>query len=120
MFIGRFGIITFALSARICLTHSFPYKNIGAYNGLNDCSKEENEFITSFLVITEYNDYDKLIQLCDALAYPTGATFIEKRLVDVVIRRGFNELTVLKWKEFLSLKEYFDDKTGIDIYKLVL
>lgn len=106
-------------SARICLTHSFPYKNINAYNGKNDCSEEETEFIRSFLVNTEYDDYDRLIQLCDAISFPNGATFLEKRLVDVVMRRGFNDYTVQKWKAFFELKEYFDSKTQTDIYKVL-
>lgn len=105
--------------ARICLTHSFPYKDIRSYNGQNDCTAEETEFIKSFLENTEYDDYDKLIQLCDALALPDGATYIEKRIVDVVMRRGFNDLTIPKWKSFFGLKEYFDKKTGTDIYKLI-
>ena len=105
--------------ARICLTHSFSYKDIHSYNGQNDCTAEETEFIKSFIENTEYNDYDKLIQLCDALALPDGATYIEKRLVDVVMRRGFNDLTVPKWKAFLDLKDYFDRKTGTDIYSLI-
>ena len=42
--------------ARICLTHSFPYKDIRSYNGQNDCTAEETEFITSFLDNIE-NDY---------------------------------------------------------------
>lgn len=105
--------------ARICLTHSFPYKDILSYNGQNDCTAEETDFIKTFIEKTEYNDYDKLIQLCDALALPDGATFIEKRLVDVVMRRGFNDLTIPKWKTFLDLKDYFDKKTGTDVYKLI-
>ena len=47
------------------------------------------------------------------------ATFLEKRLVDVVMRRGFNDLTVDKWKAFFKLKEYFDEKAGQDIYKVI-
>ena len=105
--------------AQICLTHSFPYKDILSYNGQNDCAVEETEFIKTFIANTEYNDYDRLIQLCDALALPNGATYIEKRLVDVVMRRGFNNLTIPKWKAFLDLKDYFDKKTGTDIYKLI-
>ena len=105
--------------ARICLTHSFPYKDIRSYNGQNDCTTEETEFIISFLENTEYDDYDKLIQLSDALALPDRATYIEKRLVDVVMRRGFDDLTIPKWKTFLHLKDYFDKKTGTDIYKLI-
>ena len=106
-------------NARICLTHSFPLKNIKSYTGQNDCTEEETKFITDFLTNTEYNDYDKLIQLCDALSLPQGATYIEKRLVDVTLRRGFNDLTIPKWKSFFELKDYFDKKTGIDIYKLI-
>lgn len=105
--------------ARISLTHSFPYKDIKSYNGQNDCTTEETEFISDFLMKTDYDDYDKLIQLCDALSFPSGATYIEKRLVDVVLRRGFNDLTIPKWKAFLDLKEYFDKITGTDIYKLI-
>ena len=105
--------------AQICLTHSFPYKDILSYNGQNDCTAEETEFIKSFIENTKYDDYDKLIQLCDALTLPDGATYIEKRLVDVVMRRGFNDLTIPKWKVFFELKEYFDKKTGTDIYKLI-
>ena len=107
------------ICARICLTHSFPYKDIRSYNGQNDCTAEETKFIKSFLDNTEYDDYYRLIQLCDALALPDGATYIEKRLVDVVMRRGFNDLTILKWKAFLELKDYFDKKTGTDIYNLI-
>ena len=106
-------------SARICLTHSFPYKNINAYNGQNDCSVEETEFIQAFLENVVYNDYDRLIQLCDAISFPDDPTYIEKRLVDVVLRRGFNDYTLPKWKEFLNLKDYFDNKTQTDIYQIL-
>ena len=37
----------------------------------------------------------------------------------VAMRRGFNNLAIPKWKAFLDLKDYFDKKTGIDIYKLI-
>ena len=111
--------LDYGIGARICLTHSFPYKDIRSYNGQNDCTVEGTEFIKSFLDNTEYDDYDRLIQLCDALALPNGATYIEKRLMNVVIRRGFNDLTIPKWKAFLELKDYFDKKTGTDIYNLI-
>lgn len=106
-------------NARICLTHSFPYKNINAYNGQSDCNEEETKFIQFFLENTEYDDYDKLIQLCDAISFPDGPVYIEKRLVDVALRRGFNDLTIPKWKAFFNLKDYFDNKTGTDIYNLI-
>lgn len=106
-------------SARICLTHSFPYKNVDSYNGENDCTLDETNFIQSFIDKTDYNDYDRLIQLCDALSFPEGPMWLEKRLVAVVLKKGFNDLTIPKWKSLLQLKEYFDSKTGTDIYKLL-
>ncbi|MHB1155055.1 MAG: phosphohydrolase [Eubacteriales bacterium] len=106
-------------SALICLTHSFPYKNVKAYNGENDCNEEETRFIQNFISNIEYNDYDRLIQLCDAISFPNGVTYIEKRLVDVVIRKGFNELTIPKWKSFLDLKTYFDEKAKTNIYSIL-
>lgn len=106
-------------AARICLTHSFPYKDVRSYNGQNDCTSEETEFIKTFIANTEYDDYDRLIQLCDALALPDGATLIEKRLADVVKRRGANALTEVKHRSFSALKTYFDTKTGTDIYRLL-
>ena len=62
--------------ARICLTHSFPYKDIHSYNGQKDCTAEETEFIKSFLDNIEYDDYDRLIQLCDALAQSLSRAFL--------------------------------------------
>lgn len=103
---------------KICLTHSFPIKSIQYYIGKNDCSQEETEFIAQYLENTEYTVYDKLIQLCDALAYPTGACCIEKRLVDVTMRHGFNAYTIEKWKSYFSLKEEFEQKCGGSLYKL--
>lgn len=106
-------------SAKICLSHSFPYKNINSYNGENDCSAEETGFIQAFLENVEYDDYDRLIQLCDAISFPDGPTYIEKRLVDVVLRRGFNDCTIEKWKAFLELKDYFCEKARADIYQIL-
>lgn len=106
-------------SARICLSHSFPYKNINSYNGKNDCNAQETEFIQAFLKNVEYDDYDRLIQLCDAISFPDGPTYIEKRLVDVALRRGFNDCTIEKWRAFLELKDYFSKKARVDIYEIL-
>lgn len=106
-------------SARICLTHSFPYKHILSYNGENDCTDEDSTFIRNFIEETVYDDYDKLIQLCDALSYPEGPHIIEKRMVDVVLRKGFNDLTIGKWKALFNLYEYFESKSKENIYGLL-
>lgn len=105
-------------NARICMTHSFPIKVVASYSGNNDCTPQEIKFISDFLISIDYDDYDKLIQLCDALALPDSICILEKRLVDVAIRNGVNEYTVEKWKAFLALKSYFDAKVGMNIYNL--
>lgn len=103
----------------ICLTHSFPIKNIESYSGLNDCSRGETIFIKEFLENYEYNDYDRLLQLCDAIASKDGFCVIEQRLIDVAIRNGVNALSPKKWMAFLNLKKYFDSLCNKNIYEIL-
>jgi hypothetical protein len=104
--------------ARICLTHSFPYKNFGSFQGNIDCTLEEINYIKDELEKIEYNDYDKLIQLCDGISLAEGITLIEIRIVDVVKRYGFNEYTLNKWNAIFEIKKYFENKCGKNIYEL--
>ncbi len=106
-------------AARICITHSFPIKNIHAVEGNWDCSDPELEFIKDILDRTEYNDYDRLIQLCDAIALPDGYCLMEKRLFDVTLRYGVHEFTVQKWKAYLQIQSDFEAVLGKSIYSLL-
>lgn len=105
--------------AKICLTHSFPLKALDSFNGKTDCSKQQLVFLQNFLDRCEYNHYDRLIQLCDAIFLPNGACILEKRLVDVALRHGVNNLSVEKWKAFMQLKKQFDLLCGCNIYTLL-
>jgi hypothetical protein len=105
--------------AQICMTHSFPYKYIDAIFGKWDCTDEEHEFAANYIHNIEYNDYDRLIQLCDALALPEGYCLLEKRMMDVALRHGVNEYTVQKWKETFKIQKYFEDKIGRSIYSVL-
>ena len=109
----------FDACARICLTHSFPIKVLEAFSGKKDCTDEEQAFIRDFLEKTEYDDYDRLMQLCDAIALPEGITLMDSRLMDVGLRHGFNELTLPKWRAFYEIKKMFDEKCGCNLYKLL-
>jgi len=105
--------------AKICLSHSFPLKDIRAYGGSDmNCSEDEKLFISSFLSEAIYDDYDKLIQLCDCYGTAQGIISMEKRMLDVVMRHGFNELTVKKWEMYFGIKDYFDKKCGMNINSL--
>ena len=105
--------------ARICLTHSFPVKEIRCFQGKIDCSKQQLTFLQKFLENHSYNDYDRLIQLCDAISLPNGACILEKRLVDVALRHGVTEYSVDKWKAFMQVKKQFDLLCGCNIYTLL-
>lgn len=105
--------------ARICLTHSYPVKDIRNYAHLIKCTDAQRDFLLDFLDHTEYDDYDKLIQLCDAVSLPTGACIVEKRLIDVELRHGVHQGTVNKHRAFLVLKEYFDKLCGCNIYSFL-
>lgn len=105
--------------ARICLTHSFPLKHVQTYIGAYDCTEEELAFLRDFLEHTEQDDYDRLIQLCDAISLPEGACIMEKRLMDVALRHGLPEFSLDKWRAFLALKQYFDDKCGCNLYEFL-
>jgi hypothetical protein len=104
--------------ARICLTHSFPYKNFDSFQGNIDCTDEEINYLKKELDKMEYDDYDKLIQLCDSLCLAEGVTLIEIRIVDVVKRYGFNKYTQNKWDSIFKAKKYFDKICNINIYEL--
>ena len=106
-------------AARICITHIFTVQDINAANGIWDCSEDEIQFIQHYLAGLQYDDYDRLIQLCDALALPAGFCLIEKRLVDVAIRRGINSTTIDKWKATFQVKTDFEARIGKSIYSLL-
>lgn len=103
-------------AARIALTHSYPLQDIEAGSGIWDGSAEELAFVEAYLNGVKYNDYDRLLQLCDALAWPSGFVMIEKRLVDVALRRSINLMTVEKWRAFLKLQRYFEKAIGRSVY----
>ena len=68
-------------AARICITHSFVIKDMALHEGRWDCSKEEFDTVERFLERIEFTGYDRLLQLCDALAIPSGICLMEKRIV---------------------------------------
>ncbi|MCK8060257.1 MULTISPECIES: HD domain-containing protein [unclassified Fusibacter] len=105
--------------ARICLTHSFPNPNIDEYLGHKDSSDDDLNFLKQYLDDVVYDDYDRLIQLCDALADTKGFCLVEKRLLETGIRLGATEHTRQKWKSYLDLVAYFSKKAGMSVYKLL-
>lgn len=105
--------------ARICLTHSFPSRDVRTYVGKIDCTQGQLAFLQDFLNSRPYDDYDRLLQLCDAISLPNGACILEKRLIDVALRHGVTEYSIDKWKAFMQVKKHFDQLCGCSIYSLL-
>lgn len=106
-------------AAQICISHAFMIQDINTSIGTFDVSGEDYLFMKNFVENAVYDDYDRLVQLCDALAMPTGFCLLEKRFVDVTIRYGVHPFTVDRWKKILQLKTFFEKKAGCSIYELL-
>lgn len=105
--------------ARICLTHSFPIPDIEADIAKKDIPAAQYRFIADFLQRAEYDDYDKLIILCDALGDAHGLCILEKRFIDTTRRYGVSPFTIERWNRTYAYKEYFESIIGQSIYALL-
>lgn len=103
-------------AARICLSHSFSIQKLEDYIGKWDAPQEEQQELRALLAEMVYDDYDRLIQVCDSLA---GITVVdmEERMADV--KRRYGSYPQDKWDRNLEMKGYFEEKMGQDIYTVV-
>ncbi|MCM1182226.1 MAG: HD domain-containing protein [Roseburia sp.] len=104
-------------AARICLTHSFCIQNIHDYIGRFDIPQEQQEELADALRQIVYDDYDRLIQLCDSFAGAEGIMRIEERMADV--KRRYGSYPQEKWDKNISLKRFFEEKAGGNIDDIV-
>ena len=103
--------------ARICMTHSFPDKDLDNHFGW-DVTEAERAEIQAFVDGADYDDYDRLIQLADALAMADGVCLMEKRLVDVALRYGMRPELANKWRAFKAIQRDFEGRIGGSVYAL--
>ena len=108
----------FADAARIAVTHSFPSHDLETYNGRFDCTAGEKREMGTLLQAFAFDDYDRLIQLCDSLALPGRVCCVEQRLIDVALRNGVKGDYRAKWKAYFDIKDHFDALAGQNIYRL--
>ena len=106
--------------ARIRLTHSFPNKNFN------------NKYYASYRPewlswahqkldeIEEYNDYDRLIQLCDMFFEGMSKVGFEERFAGIRKRYGLSKEQTAEQEEYAKKnKKYFDTLCGMDVYKIL-
>lgn len=106
-------------AAQICISHAFMLQDIDTSIGEFDMSREDYLFMKEFIANAVYDDYDRLVQLCDSLAMPGGFCFLEKRFVDVTMRYGFHPATIDRWKKILEIKSSFEKEMGCSVYTLL-
>lgn len=104
-------------AARVCLTHSFNNQSIDEYVGKVDTTEEELSLIKEKLASVRFDEYDRLIQLCDALAGSDRVLDVEERMGDVKRRYGFYPQA--KWDSNIALMKHFEEKAGKSIYSVV-
>lgn len=102
----------------ICLTHSYLNNDIICTAGCVP-DLEANQFLTNFIKNHEYSKEEKIINLCDLMCPQDSKVYtIDKRLIDIMIRRGAYSNTQYHIKETYKLKEYFDNLLGFNLYDL--
>lgn len=104
-------------AAKICLSHSFPNQDLQLYIGKIDIPADEAALVDKLLRQMQFDDYDRLIQLCDALAGSNGVLDIEERMADV--KRRYGSYPQAQWDKNMELKHYFEEKAGRNIYGIV-
>jgi hypothetical protein len=90
---------------------------IEGYIGRFDTSEEETNMIRTRLREIIPDDYDLLIQLCDAISGAEGVLDIVDRMSDVKRRYGMYDQG--KWDRNLELKSIFEQKMGRNLYEAV-
>ena len=78
----------------------------------------EKEFVKNYINNTTFDIYDRIIQMADTLSLSSGITTLERRMVDVFFRYGFDENTEYNFRVRLELQNEIEEKLGYPIYKL--
>ncbi len=107
----------YPLEARICLTHSFINNDITLAAGPFP-TEEFYNIITEHLKEKECSIYDNIIQLCDLFCLETGFTTLEKRILDISVRKGVFPCSRRHLKKAIELKEKLEKKMGCNLYDL--
>ena len=107
--------------ANVCLTHSYLNNDIVCTAG-GVPNPVDNQFLTDFVKTHEYTIEEKIINLCDLMCPPgtegRKVYTIDKRLIDLILRKGAYENTQYHVTETYKLKEYFDNLLEYNLYDL--
>lgn len=108
-------------AARSALSHMFVFHQLPDYTLCAPMfyhKKEDYDFVADFLSNTHLSDEDLLIQLADTLSNKYGFVTIEQRLNEYAKRHPTADLQPI-YEKAVRLKNYFDDRIGEDVYKVL-
>ena len=108
----------YPLEARSCLTHSFIDNNIYYTAGGLPEGQDRFDYMNSFLQGTELTIYDNIVQMCDLFCLETGFTTIERRLLDITVRKGVFDNSMLHLEKTMELKSRLEEIMGCPLYEL--
>lgn len=103
--------------ARFCITHSFINNDINLTAG-GPLRADTAALVSSYLNIHSANIYDHIIQLCDLFCLDTGFTTIEKRILDISLRKGVYDNSLNHFYYALHLKSSIERQMGCSLYSL--
>lgn len=105
--------------AKISLTHSFPIKDF-KLEDYPSFDKKHLILTKQLLSTIEYDEYDKLIQLCDMFFAGLKKVTFQERIKDIELRYNItSEQTKILTQGAAANKQYFDSKCGCDIYTIL-
>ena len=102
--------------AKICITHSYNNQNVNEEVAPTPACPEK-AFVEDYLAHCVFDDYDRLIQLCDSIGMAEGVVPIEVRMNDV--KRRYGCYPQAKWDKNLELKAYFENLCGRNLYDVL-
>ena len=104
--------------ARYSLTHSFLNNDITKTVGMGPKNKKNYEFINNYLTNIKKNIFDNIVHLSDLMCLDTGFTTIEKRILDIITRKGITENS---YDHYIALNDFinwFELETKTNLYDL--
>jgi len=104
--------------ARYSLTHSFLNNNIKLTVGNGPQDTESYNFINDYLNSIPKDIYDNILHLCDLMCLETGFTTIEKRILDVITRKGIGENAYKHYTSLIDFRSWLEREIKKDLYDL--
>lgn len=106
------------IPARIAMTHTYyGYPKIDRTEFWEELDDESTKITKKFMDEVELSDVDLLIQLADTMGHRLGVMTISDRFSDILMRHNIRSAGE-HLRELYRIKQYFDKKTGMNIYEL--